>query len=432
MFASRPVAKLSRTRNRALRSSRASTRCEPMKPAPPVTSTGRPSRLGIGIARREPPSPGRREKRPDCRNRRRRKRARREWRRETPCAPSNRRLRRVLLSIPGHRPAKAIGKRGLGPPTEGEPGAARLKLAPRLTVGAGRIPDDLAAEVRFPRDESREIADGNLLTGTEIDGLRRIVPLGRQEDRLGGVFDVQKLARRRAVAPEHHLPFSPLARLEKLPNHRRNDVTRFEIKIVPRAVQVDRKQVDSVESVLLAISLQLHEEHFLGEPVRSVRLLRVSIPDVVFAKWDGRVPWIGANRAEADELLDAGLSRFLDELDAHDRILVEELPGMRTVRTNASHDCSRVDDEIWPMVFQQAHDSFPVSQIVRRAVGHEDLCRFSRAQPLHEEAAQEALAARDDDALTGPETHEPFPPSVPPGPPRPDPHRSSGRSALRK
>ena len=80
---------------------------------------------------------------------------------------------------------------------------------------------------------------------------------------------------------------------------------RVEIEVVARPVQVDRQQGDGIEAVLLAVGLGLDEQHFLGQSVRGVGLLRIAVPEFLFLERHRRELGIGADGAEADVFLDA-------------------------------------------------------------------------------------------------------------------------------
>src|ERR1051325_9558201 len=80
-----------------------------------------------------------------------------------------------------------------------------------------------------------------------------LISLGRRAAPLGRLLDVENLARRRAVAPQHNLAVAAVARLDELADHGRDDVARLQVEVVARAVEIHRQQEDAVEAVLLAI-----------------------------------------------------------------------------------------------------------------------------------------------------------------------------------
>ena len=83
------------------------------------------------------------------------------------------------------------------------------------------------------------------LADAEVDRLGAVVALGREDDALGGVVDVEELARGAAGAPDLDVVASPrLARVDALLDQGRDDVRARRVEVVARAVEVDRDQVD--------------------------------------------------------------------------------------------------------------------------------------------------------------------------------------------
>src|ERR1700760_3492238 len=109
-------------------------------------------------------------------------------------------MRFALVPVDGAR--QAFFHRRPGAEAEFVGRAGYVELAPGLTVGLRRIPDDLAAEPDPGGDCPCQIADGDLLAGTEIHRLPLVVLLRGDDDALGGILDIEKLARRRSIAPQ--------------------------------------------------------------------------------------------------------------------------------------------------------------------------------------------------------------------------------------
>ena len=112
----------------------------------------------------------------------------------------------------------------------------------------------------------------------------------------------------------------------------------LEVDVVAWPIEVHRQEEDAVEAVLLAVRLQLDQQRFLRHSVRRVRLLGISVPQIVLAEGDGGELRIRADGAEADELIDAGQARFLDEMQSHHGVVVEELAGRGHVRADSADD----------------------------------------------------------------------------------------------
>src|SRR5437868_641915 len=72
--------------------------------------------------------------------------------------------------------------------------ARHVEAAPRLAVGLAGVPDEAAFIARRLRDLRGQVPDRDLLAAAQVDGVARVVALGREQDALGGVVDVQELA----------------------------------------------------------------------------------------------------------------------------------------------------------------------------------------------------------------------------------------------
>ncbi len=127
-----------------------------------------------------------------------------------------------------------------------------------------------------------------------LTGSRAVVALGGESERLDAVVDVEELARRRAVAPEHDL----VATVEHLPDQVRDHVRVRRVEVVARPVEVRRQQIDGAEPVLVAVGLRAVEHGLLGDAVRRVRLLREAVPELVLDERHRRELRIGADRAD--------------------------------------------------------------------------------------------------------------------------------------
>ena len=121
---------------------------------------------------------------------------------------------------------------------------------------------------------------------------------------------------------------------------------------------------------------------------------------------------IGADRADLDELRDVRQPRLLHELDAHDRVLVEEAAGVLAVRADAADDRGEVDDRC-RAVRRRARRSIP--SLVRRSY---ERCagRRRRSRPPPEGVSTTARPRK------------PAPPVTRPATPRPLAHRDGSPS----
>ena len=279
-------------------------------------------------------------------------------------------------------------------------------------------------------DQLHEVADRDLLAGAQVDRLGAVVALGGEDDALGGVVDVEELARGRAGAPD----------VDVVGARSRRASTHFlmsagitcelrRVEVVAGAVEVDRDAGRStLKPYCCAVGLALDQEHLLGQAVGGVRLLRVAVPEVVLAERHRRELGVGADRADRDELLDAGQARLLHELDAHDRVVVEEAARVLAVGADAADDGGEVDDDVGPAVGEGAVDPVARAQVVVARCG----ARRRRSAPAasrrrDDGPAEEAGAAGDHDAAARPEVAHRA--GVPRRGARPGPGRPRARSA---
>ena len=135
-------------------------------------------------------------------------------------------------------------------------------------------------------------------------GSPSLVALRGRDDPVGRVLHVEELAGRRARSPDLDHVVAPLRRLHAFADQRRDHVRALGVEVVPRPVEIHRDQVDAAHPEFLPVRLELHQERLLRDAVRRVRLLGVAGPEIVFAERDGRELRVGADRPDADELLE--------------------------------------------------------------------------------------------------------------------------------
>ena len=86
-----------------------------------------------------------------------------------------------------------------------------------------------------------------------------------------------------------------------------------------------------------------------------------------------------------DELLDAGEARLLHELDAHDRVLVEEAARVLAVRADPADDGGEVDDEVRPSPSRERTvDAVRRPKVVVATARDEDFLRPCRLESRHD------------------------------------------------
>src|SRR5205814_7520408 len=94
---------------------------------------------------------------------------------------------------------------------------------------------------------------------------------------------------------------------------------------------------DRVRAVLGAVALRADEHRLLRDAVRGVRLLRVTVPQVVLAEGDGGELRVRAHRAGDDELADAVLPAQLEHVRAHHQVRVPVATRVGAVGPDAAY-----------------------------------------------------------------------------------------------
>ena len=85
-----------------------------------------------------------------------------------------------------------------------------------MPVRLSRVPNDFAAKVGQARDEFDQVFDADFKRAAEVDRFTLVVLFRCQDDSFRGVFDIQKLARRTAVAPHDNFTFPRAFRVHTL------------------------------------------------------------------------------------------------------------------------------------------------------------------------------------------------------------------------
>src|SRR3954447_7599641 len=77
-----------------------------------------------------------------------------------------------------------------------------VEVPRRLAVRLRGVPVDLARVADEVADRLGQLSDARLDAGADVDRLRAVEVLGREQQRAGGVVDVEELARGGSRAPE--------------------------------------------------------------------------------------------------------------------------------------------------------------------------------------------------------------------------------------
>src|ERR1700682_6080870 len=133
---------------------------------------------------------------------------------------------------PIHGGAQTSSKFGFRPKSKDRRGSLNLEASTRLTVGLGRLPDDVTSVADKTPKGLDEFLDRDLATRAEVDRLGPVVTFGGKNNPSRGGGDKQELEARRPVSPDFDIPQSPLFSLDNFPDQRRYYVRGGGIKVV--------------------------------------------------------------------------------------------------------------------------------------------------------------------------------------------------------
>src|SRR5262249_13048383 len=184
----------------------------------------------------------------------------------------------------------------------------------------------------------------------------------------------------------------------------------FQVKVVSRTVHINRQQINPAKPILLAVGLELNQEHLLRQPIGSVGLLRVAVPQILLLKRHRRVLRIGTDRACTHKLLHTTASCFLDDLDAHHSIVIERLPRGSAVGTDAADNGRQVNNQVRAYFVKEMDNCSFLPQVVLPTAGHDNLLASALPQLFNYVRAEEASSSSDNDSFFLPKIH-----SSPPG-----------------
>ena len=233
-----------------------------------------------------------------------------------------------------------------------------------LTVGPMGIPLDTTGEAAQFGDQHRKIGDSDFLAGAEIDRLRIVVKFCGFDDPLGCVVHVEEFSASTAASPTGDGLGTRGRRMAELTNHGRDHVRRLSVEIVARPVEIDRNQIDAVESVLRAIRIEHDAQRALGHAVGGVGFLGLTGPQVVLAEGNRAVLGVRAHRAHLDEFLDVPSARLLNQMQAHSHVGIEESSGLLLIRADAAHFGGQMNDNVRRRLVEEAGDILCVGKVV--------------------------------------------------------------------
>src|SRR5262249_2286546 len=116
---------------------------------------------------------------------------------------------------------------------------------------------------------------------------------------------------------------------------------------------------------------------------------------------------IGPDGAEHHRLLAVVTPARFDYENPHDRVLVEEPPGILAVRADSAYRRRTVNDYLWHEIVKELLSLRFVREIAILAPRNRDLPAAERVQPLHDVRAEKPRAARHEHAFGSKRLHHP-------------------------
>jgi hypothetical protein len=183
---------------------------------------------------------------------------------------------------------------------------------------------------------------------------------------------------------------------------------RDEVVIVPGTVEVDGEKIDAVEAILLAVGLKLNKEHLLGQPIGSIGLLGVTVPQILLFEGDWGELGVRADGTYLNKFFDSMKPCFFDQLNAHDGVVIEEGTRVQPVGSNTAYNGCKVDDDLGMQVVKHALYVDTITEIVVMINKWNDVCRAMFLQFLDKVTAKETPSTRDNNLFRGEVKHTYF------------------------
>ena len=255
------------------------------------------------------------------------------------------------------------------------------------------VPDDVSLISDNAGDEFRQLLDGQVRSGADVDKGLAVVLLHEEQTRFGEVVDVEELAAGRARAPAGHGRVAVHLRLVELADEGRNDVAVLQVIIVARTVQVGRHGRDEVGPVLVPVGLAQFDARNLGDGVGLVgRFERPGQQGVLDQGLVGEFR-VDAARAEEQQLLDPDLMGGMDQVGLDHEVVIEEVRPVDVVGVDAPH-LGRGDEDVGgPFAFHHGADGGLVPQVEFAACEGDGVGQSGGGEGPAEGAAHHAAVA---------------------------------------
>ena len=89
----------------------------------------------------------------------------------------------------------------------------------------------------------------------------------------------------------------------------------------------------------------------------------------------------------------------------HDGVVIEEPAGIGSIGPDTTDNRCKVDDHLGLGLFVKTDDGITVAQVILFGAGHNHVSTAALVQLFHDERAEEACPAGDDDRFIRPKAH---------------------------
>ena len=155
------------------------------------------------------------------------------------------------------------------------------------------------------------------------------------------------------------------------------------------------------------VGIEHDEQGLFRDAVRSVRLLRITVPQLLLAKWHWGEFGIGANGSGLDKFSNLREPGLLDQVQSHRQVGEKEPAGLLQIGADATDFRGEMNHHIGPRLAKQSADLQLIRQIVLGTPRHDQPVGADAALLKHlaNDPPQKAGAAGHADAIGRPIEH---------------------------
>ncbi len=183
-----------------------------------------------------------------------------------------------IVLIPGDGFLEPLEQRGFWLPPQEAVCFGTIYSSAGLSCGLTGVPSDLTVESHEVGNGDGELADGDFFPGAQVERLGFVIEGCSEEDGFRRVPDEEEFSRGASISPEGNVRDSLFLCLHEFANHCGDHVAGLGVEVITGSIEVDGYKVDAIEVVLLAIGLQLDEEHFLCQAIGGIRFFGIAVP----------------------------------------------------------------------------------------------------------------------------------------------------------